>query len=120
MKTNAERQGAAVAAGREALRRCRHRQVDDPGQPRHGRHLRHHEAAATGAVQGRPGAEEHLGEGCRLRPKTWIDAIKAGTEAGAITQYLVKMATTVVAAIKATHPPSLPTKVDSGFAGTTR
>lgn len=76
------------------------------------------EAAATGAVQA---VQELKNTSVKVvgfdSGKTQIDAIKAGTEAGAITQYPVKMGyLTVVAAIKAINGQSLPTKVDSGFA----
>lgn len=76
------------------------------------------EAAATGAVQG----VKEAGKTSNVKVvgfdsgKIQIDAIKAGEEAGAITQSPVKMGyETVMAAIKAIKGESLPKVIDSGF-----
>ena len=74
------------------------------------------EATAIGALQG---VNE---SGKKLTPvgfdsgKAQIDAIKAGTEAGAITQAPVKMGyETVIAGIKAANGMELPPTIDSGY-----
>ncbi|WP_026460373.1 ABC transporter substrate-binding protein [Schaalia suimastitidis] len=75
------------------------------------------EAAATGAIQG---ANESGKEGLVVvgfdSGKTQIDAIKAGTQAGAITQAPKLMGyKTVEAAVKAIKGESLEKIIDSGF-----
>ena len=76
------------------------------------------EAAATGAVKG---LTELKNTTIKIvgfdSGKTQIDAIRAGTQAGAITQAPVKMGfETVKAAVKAINGATLEPKVDSGFA----
>lgn len=76
------------------------------------------EAAATGAIQG---ATEVGKADLKVvgfdSGKTQIEAIKAGTQAGAITQSPVKMGyETVAAAVKAINGETLPKIIDSGFA----
>lgn len=76
------------------------------------------EAAATGAVNG---AAEAGKDGLKVigfdSGKTQTDAVRAGTEAGAVTQAPVKMGyETVIAAVKAINGKTLEKNVDSGFA----
>ena len=76
------------------------------------------EAAATGAVNGaaESGNDKLVVVGFDSG-KTQIDAIKAGTEAGAVTQAPVKMGyETVIAAVKAINGQTLEKNIDSGFA----
>ncbi|MDO5094326.1 MAG: ABC transporter substrate-binding protein [Propionibacteriaceae bacterium] len=76
------------------------------------------EAAATGAVNGaaESGNDKLVVVGFDSG-KTQIDAIKAGTEAGAVTQAPVKMGyETVIAAVKAINGQTLDKAIDSGFA----
>ena len=75
------------------------------------------EAAASGIVQG----SQETGKDVTVvgfdSGKTQIDAIKAGTEAGAVTQSPVKIGYyTVKAAVAAINGAKLPTVIDSGFA----
>ena len=75
------------------------------------------EAAASGIVQG----AEETGKDVTVvgfdSGKTQIDAIKAGKEAGAVTQSPVKIGYyTVKAAVAAINGAKLPTVIDSGFA----
>ena len=75
------------------------------------------EAAASGIVQG----AEETGKDVTIvgfdSGKTQIDAIKAGKEAGAVTQSPVKIGYyTVKAAVAALNGGELPTVIDSGFA----
>lgn len=76
------------------------------------------EAAATGAVNG---AAESGKSDLKVvgfdSGKTQTDAIRAGTEAGAVTQAPVKMGyETVIAAVKAINGQTLEKNIDSGFA----
>ena len=75
------------------------------------------EAAASGIVQG----SQETGKDVTVvgfdSGKTQIDAIKAGTEAGAVTQSPVKIGYyTVKAAVVAINKGELPKVIDSGFA----
>ena len=75
------------------------------------------EAAASGIVQG----SQETGKDVTVvgfdSGKTQIDAIKAGTEAGAVTQSPVKIGYyTVKAAVAALNGAELPKVIDSGFA----
>ena len=75
------------------------------------------EAAASGIVQG----SQETGKDVTVvgfdSGKTQIDAIKAGTEAGAVTQSPVKIGYyTVKAAVAAINKGELPKVIDSGFA----
>ena len=75
------------------------------------------EAAASGIVQG----SQETGKDVTVvgfdSGKTQIDAIKAGTEAGAVTQSPVKIGYyTVKAAVAAINGAELPDVIDSGFA----
>ena len=75
------------------------------------------EAAASGIVQG----AEETGKDVTIvgfdSGKTQIDAIKGGTEAGAVTQSPVKIGYyTVKAAVAALNGAELPKVIDSGFA----
>ena len=75
------------------------------------------EAAASGIVQG----SQETGKDVTVvgfdSGKTQIDAIKAGTEAGAVTQSPVKIGYyTVKAAVAALNGAELPEVIDSGFA----
>lgn len=75
------------------------------------------EAAAIGALQGATESGQELTIVGFDSGKAQIDAIKEGTQAGAITQSPVKMGyETVVAAIKAVNGQSLDSVIDSGFA----
>jgi len=74
-------------------------------------------AAASGIVQG----SQETGKDVTVvgfdSGKTQIDAIKAGTEAGAVTQSPVKIGYyTVKAAVVAINKGELPKVIDSGFA----
>ena len=79
------------------------------------------EAAASGIVQG----SQETGKDVTVvgfdSGKTQIDAIKGGTEAGAVTQSPVKIGYyTVKAAVAALNGGELPTVIDSGLSpGTT-
>ena len=75
------------------------------------------EAAAIGALQGANESGKKLTVVGFDAGKAQLEAIKAGTEAGAITQAPVKMGyETVIAAIKAANGMELPPTIDSGFA----
>ncbi|GAA4893295.1 ABC transporter substrate-binding protein [Tessaracoccus lubricantis] len=75
------------------------------------------EAAATGAIQGAKESGADVVVVGFDSGKTQIEAIKAGDQAGAVTQAPVKMGyETVVAAIKAINGQELPKVIDSGFA----
>lgn len=75
------------------------------------------EAAATGAIQGANESGKKVTVVGFDSGKTQIEAIKAGTQAGAVTQSPVKIGyETVVAAIKAIHGQELPKTIDSGYA----
>ena len=74
------------------------------------------EATAIGALQGVNESGKKLALVGFDSGKAQIDAIKAGTEAGAITQAPVKMGyETVIAAIKAANNKELPATIDSGY-----
>jgi periplasmic binding protein/lacI transcriptional regulator len=74
------------------------------------------EAAAIGALQGANESGKKLTVVGFDSGKAQIDAIKAGTEAGAVTQAPVKMGyETVIAAIKAANNKELPATIDSGY-----
>ena len=74
------------------------------------------EATAIGALQGVTEAGKQLTLVGFDSGKAQIDAIKAGTEAGAITQAPVKMGyETVIAGIKAANGMELPPTIDSGY-----
>ena len=75
------------------------------------------EAAASGFVQGVAESGKELSVVGFDSGKTQIDAIKAGTEAGAVTQSPVKIGYyTVKAAVAALNGAELPEVIDSGFA----
>ena len=75
------------------------------------------EAAASGIVQGVAESGKELSVVGFDSGKTQIDAIKAGTEAGAVTQSPVKIGYyTVKAAVAALNGAELPEVIDSGFA----
>ena len=75
------------------------------------------EAAASGIVQGVAESGKELSVVGFDSGKTQIDAIKAGTEAGAVTQSPVKIGYyTVKAAVAALNGAELPKVIDSGFA----
>ena len=75
------------------------------------------EAAASGIVQGVAETGKDVTVVGFDSGKTQIDAIKAGTEAGAVTQSPVKIGYyTVKAAVAAINGAKLPTVIDSGFA----
>ena len=75
------------------------------------------EAAASGIVQGVAESGKELSVVGFDSGKTQIDAIKAGTEAGAVTQSPVKSGYyTVKAAVAALNGAELPEVIDSGFA----
>ena len=75
------------------------------------------EAAASGLVQGVAESGKELSVVGFDSGKTQIDAIKAGTEAGAVTQSPVKIGYyTVKAAVAALNGAELPEVIDSGFA----
>jgi len=75
------------------------------------------EAAASGVVQGVGETGKDVTVVGFDSGKTQIDAIKAGKEAGAVTQSPQRMGElTVKAAIAAINGASLPTVIDSGFA----
>lgn len=75
------------------------------------------EAAATGAVQGAQESGKKLTVVGFDSGQTQLTAIKAGNEAGAVTQAPVKMGEeTVKAAILAINGKDLPKRIDSGFA----
>lgn len=75
------------------------------------------EAAAIGALQGANESGKKVTVVGFDSGKAQIDAIKAGQEAGAITQSPVKMGyETVVSAIRAINGQQLPKVIDSGFA----
>ena len=74
------------------------------------------EATAIGALQGVNESGKKLTLVGFDSGKAQIDAIKAGTEAGAITQAPVKMGyETVIAGIKAANGMELPPTIDSGY-----
>ena len=74
------------------------------------------EATAIGALQGVNESGKKLTLVGFDSGKAQIDAIKAGTEAGAITQAPVKMGyETVIAGIKAAYGMELPPTIDSGY-----
>ena len=75
------------------------------------------EAAASGIVQGVAETGKDVTVVGFDSGKTQIDAIKAGTEAGAVTQSPVKIGYyTVKAAVAALNGAELPKVIDSGFA----
>ena len=75
------------------------------------------EAAASGIVQGVAETGKDVTVVGFDSGKTQIDAIKAGTEAGAVTQSPVKIGYyTVKAAVAAINGAELPKVIDSGFA----
>ena len=75
------------------------------------------EAAATGAIQGANESGTKVTVVGFDSGKTQIEAIKAGTQAGAVTQAPVKIGyETVKAAILAVNGKDLPKTIDSGFA----
>ena len=75
------------------------------------------EAAASGIVQGVAESGKDVTVVGFDSGKTQIDAIKAGTEAGAVTQSPVKIGYyTVKAAVAALNGAELPKVIDSGFA----
>ena len=75
------------------------------------------EAAASGIVQGVAETGKDVTVVGFDSGKTQIDAIKAGKEAGAVTQSPVKIGYyTVKAAVAAINGAKLPTVIDSGFA----
>ena len=75
------------------------------------------EAAASGIVQGVAESGKDVTVVGFDSGKTQIDAIKAGSEAGAVTQSPVKIGYyTVKAAVAAINGAKLPTVIDSGFA----
>ena len=75
------------------------------------------EAAATGAIQGANESGAKVTVVGFDSGKTQIEAIKAGTQAGAVTQSPVKIGyETVKAAILAVNGKDLPKTIDSGFA----
>ena len=75
------------------------------------------EAAATGAIQGANESGAKVTVVGFDSGKTQIEAIKAGTQAGAVTQSPVKIGyETVKAAILAVNGKELPKTIDSGFA----
>ena len=75
------------------------------------------EAAASGIVQGVAESGKELSVVGFDSGKTQIDAIKAGSEAGAVTQSPVKIGYyTVKAAVVAINKGELPKVIDSGFA----
>ena len=75
------------------------------------------EAAASGIVQGVAETGKDVTVVGFDSGKTQIDAIKAGTEAGAVTQSPVKIGYyTVKAAVAALNGAELPEVIDSGFA----
>ena len=75
------------------------------------------EAAASGIVQGVAESGKDVTVVGFDSGKTQIDAIKAGTEAGAVTQSPVKIGYyTVKAAVAALNGAELPEVIDSGFA----
>ena len=75
------------------------------------------EAAASGIVQGVAESGKDVTVVGFDSGKTQIDAIKAGTEAGAVTQSPVKIGYyTVKAAVVAINKGELPKVIDSGFA----
>ena len=75
------------------------------------------EAAASGIVQGVAESGKEVTVVGFDSGKTQIDAIKAGTEAGAVTQSPVKIGYyTVKAAVVAINKGELPKVIDSGFA----
>ena len=75
------------------------------------------EAAATGAIQGANESGAKLTVVGFDSGKTQIEAIKAGTQAGAVTQAPVKIGyETVKAAVIAINGQELPEVIDSGFA----
>ena len=75
------------------------------------------EAAASGIVQGVAETGKDVTVVGFDSGKTQIDAIKAGTEAGAVTQSPVKIGYyTVKAAVAAINGAELPKTIDSGFA----
>ena len=75
------------------------------------------EAAASGVVQGVGETGKDVTVVGFDSGKTQIDAIKAGKEAGAVTQSPVKIGYyTVKAAVAALNGGELPTVIDSGFA----
>ena len=75
------------------------------------------EAAASGIVQGVAESGKDVTVVGFDSGKTQIDAIKAGTEAGAVTQSPVKIGYyTVKAAVAALNGATLPETIDSGFA----
>ena len=75
------------------------------------------EAAASGIVQGSQETGKEVTVVGFDSGKTQIDAIKAGTEAGAVTQSPVKIGYyTVKAAVVAINKGELPKVIDSGFA----
>ena len=75
------------------------------------------EAAASGIVQGVAESGKDVTVVGFDSGKTQIDAIKAGTEAGAVTQSPVKIGYyTVKAAVAAINGAELPKTIDSGFA----
>ena len=75
------------------------------------------EAAASGIVQGVAETGKDVTVVGFDSGKTQIDAIKAGTEAGAVTQSPVKIGYyTVKAAVAAINGAELPDVIDSGFA----
>ena len=75
------------------------------------------EAAASGIVQGVAESGKELSVVGFDSGKTQIDAIKAGTEAGAVTQSPVKIGYyTVKAAVAALNGAELPKTINSGFA----
>ena len=75
------------------------------------------EAAASGIVQGVAESGKDVTVVGFDSGKTQIDAIKGGTEAGAVTQSPVKIGYyTVKAAVAALNGAELPKVIDSGFA----